>query len=158
MDKWLTLCIIQKVSKLILQVYSLPFSQWTHITLGPKQWKNRKLYVTYERQFSVCSSGYWVPFLMLDEFVYFYLWVSQSGSRALSSHLFVRLQGQLDVARPLGLLLGIDLQWQGSEVRLRSVTLWGWGCAKKYIILQSQYELFEWQNKQLSMRSIIERD
>lgn len=35
---------------------------------------------------------------------------SQSGSSALCSHLFVRLQGQLNVARPLRLLLGINLR------------------------------------------------
>lgn len=38
-----------------------------------------------------------------------------SGSRAFSSRLFIGLQGQLNVARPLGLFLGIDLQGQGSK-------------------------------------------
>lgn len=54
----------------------------------------------------------WVPFLTVDKFVYFYLGVGRSSSRALSIHLFVRLQGQLDVARSLGLLLCIDLRGQ----------------------------------------------
>lgn len=61
----------------------------------------------------------WLLVLLVDvdELVYFYSCVS--GSRAFSGRLFVCLQGQLDVARLLGLLLGVDLQGrrgQRSEV------------------------------------------
>lgn len=44
---------------------------------------------------------------------------SQSGSSALCSHRFVRLQGQLNVACPLRLLLGINLS--GAHKGQRSV-------------------------------------
>ena len=60
-----------------------------------------------------------VPFVMrMKLYISFYL-VVQSGAGALGSHLFMSLQGQLDVARPLRLLLGINLQAQGSEVSER---------------------------------------
>lgn len=42
--------------------------------------------------------------------IYISIFSRESGSRAVSSSLFIRLQGQLDVARPLRLLLGIDLR------------------------------------------------
>lgn len=51
----------------------------------------------------------------MDQFLYFYLEAGQSGGGALISYLFIGLQGKLDVARPLGLLLGINLQ--GQKVR-----------------------------------------
>lgn len=54
----------------------------------------------------------------MDGFVYLYLREGQSDGRAVSSSLFIRLQGQLDVARPLRLLLGIDLWGQ----RLKKVS------------------------------------
>lgn len=55
----------------------------------------------------------------MDQFLYFYLEAGQSGGGALISYLFTGLQGQLDVARPLGLLLGINLQGQRSDVSMR---------------------------------------
>lgn len=77
----------------------------------------------------------------MDGFVYFYVGVGQSGSGALSSHLFVRLQGQLNVTRPLGLLLGIDLrgarvrgQHNGGEKNVTPITL-RLGRRKKKILL-----------------------
>lgn len=64
--------------------------------------------------FLVHSSG----FFIMDQFLYFYLEAGQSGGGALISYLFTGLQGQLDVARPLGLLLGINLQGQRSDVSM----------------------------------------
>lgn len=86
-----------------------------------------------------------VPFLIVGEFVYFYLGVGQSGSRALSRLLFIRLQGQLDVARPLGLLLGVDLQGKGSEVstmekrKVTSITLRSGWCKRIVLKVQSRH-------------------
>lgn len=51
----------------------------------------------------------------MDQFVRLYVGAGKSGSIALRSHLLIRLQSQLNVALPLGLLLGINLR--GTRVR-----------------------------------------
>ena len=94
--------------------------------------------------FLVRSSG----FIIVDGFVYFYVGAGQSGGGALISYLFKGLQGQLNVARPLGLLLGIYLQGQGSEVsitrerKVTQITLRSVLCKKKKSTVEVQVLIF----------------
>lgn len=162
MDKWQTLCILG-VSKQILQVsrcevYIFHLDQGGRVTLWPKQWTKAGLPPRWEAIFSLFL-WLWVPFLIVDEFVYFYLGV---GNR-----LFIRLQGQLDVAWPLGLLLGVDLQGHGSKGQQNGGGKGHLTIIKKtfrsgghFVKEQSQYYLFQLQtNKtQLCMCSTIKHD